>query len=191
MSASPKRKQRPAQAAEPAGQYDFSVLRELRKHHLLTIADVSERSGISPAVISKLERNQSLAELDTLFRLARVFGTNAADLLALAESRTAHKKDSARHLSGSFTFDEVDYANVRLLHGVARAGGAVSRPEIHRDDYEVCWVMSGHLRIQLPDERHDLRTGQALQFDAILPHSYEAVTDVEVLILHLAKPKRF
>ncbi|HMP76548.1 MAG TPA: XRE family transcriptional regulator [Kiritimatiellia bacterium] len=177
---------------EPArAQYDFSVLRELRKHHQLTIADVSERSGISPAVISKLERNQSLAELDTLFRLARVFGMNAADLLALAESRTAHKKEGGRHRSGSFTFDEVDYANVRMLHGVAPAGGSVARPEIHRDDFEVCWVLSGHLRITLPDERHDLRTGQALQFDAILPHAYEAVTEVEVIILHIAKPKRF
>ena len=171
--------------------YDFSVLRELRRHQALTIEEVSERSRVSPAVISKLERNQSRAEIDTLFRLARVFGMNAADLLALAESRTAHMKNATRHESGGFHFNAVDYANVRCLRGTASAGGIVSRPEIHRDDFEVCWVLSGHLRITLPNERHDLRTGQALQFDAVLPHSYEAVTDVEVIILHLAKPKRF
>jgi transcriptional regulator with XRE-family HTH domain len=190
------RKTRKAKASKAPGgvtapHYDFSVLRDLRKHQLLTIGQVSGRSGISPAVISKLERNQSLAELDTLFRLSRVFGLNAADLLALAESRTAHMKSASRHESGGFRFDEVDYANVRCLHGVAAAGGTVSRPEIHRDDFEVCWVMRGHLRITLPSEKHDLRAGQALQFDAILPHSYEAVTDVEVIILHLAKAKRF
>lgn len=171
--------------------YDFSVLRDLRKHAALTIEDVSARSGISAAVISKLERNQSVAELDTMFRLARVFGMNAADLLALAESRTAHIKTGSRHEGGGFKFDEVDFANVRLLRGYARAGGTVSRPEIHRDDFEVCWVLSGHLRISLPSEQHDLRAGQAIQFDAILPHSYQAVTDVEAIILHLAKPKRF
>jgi transcriptional regulator with XRE-family HTH domain len=181
---------KPAQASE-APPYDFSVLRDLRKHAALTIEEVSARSGISTAVISKLERNQSVAELDTMFRLARVFGMNAADLLALAESRTAHMENPTRHHSGGFTFDQVDYANVRCLHGVASAGGTVSRPEIHRDDFEVCWVLNGHLRIQLPNERHDLRTGQALQFDAILPHSYEALTDVEVIVLHLTKPKRF
>jgi transcriptional regulator with XRE-family HTH domain len=180
-----------SRSTESAPHYDFAVLRELRKHQALTIGEVSERSGISPAVISKLERNQSRAELDTLFRLARVFGMNAADLLALAESRTAQKKSASRHAAQGFTFDEVDYANVRCLHGTASAGGTVSRPEIHRDDFEVCWVLRGHLRIRLPSERHDLKAGQALQFDAILPHSYEAVTDVEVLILHLTKPKRF
>lgn len=185
-----KRAKQPA-AAPKVPQYDFSVLRDLRKHAALTIGDVSARSGISPAVISKLERNQSVAELDTMFRLARVFGMNAADLLSLAESRTAHLKAGSRHAGGGFTFDEVDYANVRCLHGVAPAGGTVSRPEVHRDDFEVCWVLQGRLRIALPSERHDLHAGQAIQFDAILPHSYEAVTDVEVIILHLAKPKRF
>jgi transcriptional regulator with XRE-family HTH domain len=187
----PSRKRASSGDSGPSALYDFSVLRDLRKHQLLTIGDVSDRSGISPAVISKLERNQNLAELDTLFRLARVFGMSAADLLALAESRTAHKKAAVRHDSGGFTFDEVDYANVRCLHGEAGAGGTVSRPEIHRDDFEVCWVIRGHLRVTLPSEKHDLRTGEALQFDAILPHSYEAVTDVEVMILHLVKSKRF
>jgi transcriptional regulator with XRE-family HTH domain len=185
-----KTKRKPPKAPE-LPHYDFAVLRDLRKHARLTIEDVSTRSGISTAVISKLERNQSVAELDTMFRLARVFGMNAADLIALAESRTAHIKEGSHHEGGSFSFDEVDYANVRLLRGFASAGGAVSRPEIHRDDFEVCWVLRGHLRIRLPSEQHDLRSGQAVQFDAILPHSYEAVTDVEVIILHLAKPKRF
>ncbi|MGA1531073.1 MAG: helix-turn-helix domain-containing protein [Kiritimatiellia bacterium] len=175
----------------PEHHYDFSILRVLRKHHGLTIGTVSEQSGVSEAVISKLERNQSMAEVDTLFRLGRVFGLNAADLLALAESRTAHKKSATPHNSGGFTFNEVDYANIRCLHGTARAGGTVSRPEIHRDDFEICWVLCGHLRITLPSERHELKAGDALQFDAILPHSYEAITDVEVFIIHQVKPKRF
>ena len=72
--------------------YDFSVLRELRKREGMTIAALSKRSGISSAVISKLERNQTLAELDTLYRLSKVYGLTATDLLALAESRIAQPK---------------------------------------------------------------------------------------------------
>ena len=170
---------------------DFSVLRDLRKRENLTIQDVSNRSGISPAVISKLERNQSLAELDTLFRLARVFGINAADLLALSESRTAQKKNESHHAGHGFSFAQVDFANVRCLHGRAPAGARISRPEIHQDDYEVCWIRRGRLRVILPDEKHELASGQALQFDAVLEHTYEALEDVELMILHLPKPKRF
>ena len=69
--------------------YDFSCFRALRKREGLTIGEVSQRSGISSAVISKLERNQTVAGLETLFRLARVFGVRAADLLARTYGQTA------------------------------------------------------------------------------------------------------
>ncbi len=45
---------------------DFRTLRELRKSHALSIVELSEQSGVSASVISKLERNQTKAELDTL-----------------------------------------------------------------------------------------------------------------------------
>ena len=170
---------------------DFSVLRHLRKRESLTIEEVSRLSGVSPAVISKPERNKSSAELETLFRLSRVFGLNTADLLGLAESRTAHQKKSKEHVSGGFTFQRVDYANVECFHGFASKGARISRPEVHQDDYEVCWVLNGAVRIVLPQETHELRENDSLQFDALLEHTYEALEDSELMILHLSKGKRF
>jgi len=171
--------------------YDFSVVRQLRKRDGLTIDDLSKRTGISPAVISKLERNQSSAELATLFSISRAFGMNTTDILQLSESRTGHRKQETSHKSGSFTFREISYSNIRALIGEASAGGKVSNPEIHHDDYEVCWVLEGNVRVILPHEKHDLKAGQCVQFDAILEHTYEVVEDCRVLILHLKKAKRF
>ena len=175
----------------PEKMYDFSVVRQLRKRDGLTIEDLSKRTGISPAVISKLERNQSSAELATLFSLSRAFGINTTDLLQLAESRTGHRKNETSHKSGSFTFREISYSNMRALIGEASAGGKVSNPEIHHDDYEICWVLEGYVRVILPHEQHDLKAGQCVQFDAILEHTYEVVEDCRVLILHMKKAKRF
>ncbi len=171
--------------------YDFSILRTLRKNNELSIAQVSGQSGVSPAVISKLERNQTTAELETLFRLSRVFGMSATDLLSLAESRTAHKKSATIHRAGGFTFDSIQYGNVRAQHARAKAGSQLSRPEVHRDDYEVCWVLAGKILFRLPAETHTLGPGDAIQFDAILDHTYEALEDSEILIIHLRKDKRF
>jgi transcriptional regulator with XRE-family HTH domain len=171
--------------------YDFSILRALRRRDKLTIQQLSDRSGVSSAVISKLERNQSQAELDTLFRISRALGIHSAELIALAESRTAQKKRPKAYQSGAFTFQRVDYNNVSCFHGFAKKGSRVSRPEMHHDDYEVCWVLKGHLRITLPKEKHELRNGEALQFDAVLEHEYEALCDSEVMILHMAKERRF
>lgn len=171
--------------------FDFSVLREIRKREGLTMEAVSQRSGISVPVISRLERNQTTAELETLFKLSRVFGMNAADLLALAESRSAHRTQETRHRSGGFEFREVRYGNALCLYGQARKGSTLSRPEIHGDDYEICWVLKGRIRFRLPHEVHELRAGQAMQFDAILEHTYEALADSELMIVHMRKGKRF
>lgn len=173
------------------GMYDFAILRELRKREGWTIADLSNRTGVSPAVISKLERNQTSAELPTLFSLSRAFGMNATDLLMLAESRTAHRTTETSHVSGNFAFREIRYGNIRALLGEAKAGGQVANPEIHQDDFEVCWVLSGKIRLMLPHEQPELKAGECVQFDAILEHSYEVIEDCRILIMHLKKGKRF
>jgi transcriptional regulator with XRE-family HTH domain len=185
----------PAQTPSDRGgmdqMFDFSILRELRRNEGLTLAALSQRTGVSPAVISKLERNHTVAELPTLFALSRAYGLNVTDLLKLAESRTAHRVAERSHRAGAFLFREVAYGNLRALVGRAKAGGTVSHPEAHRDEYEICWVLAGRVRVKLPHERHELGVGDCVQFDAILEHTYEVLEACEILILHLKKGKRF
>lgn len=172
-------------------KFDFSVLRHLRRQHDLTIAALSERSGVSVAVISKLERNQQTAALETLYNLARAFGLSATDLLAMAESSLAHRATEKSHRTGEFKFREIRYSNAVALLGEAPRDAAVSRPEVHHDDTELCWVLQGALRLRLPHETFDLSAGQSIQFDAIQEHTYEALDDTRFLILHLRKDKRY
>jgi transcriptional regulator with XRE-family HTH domain len=171
--------------------YNFTVLRELRKQSGLTLKDVARTSGVSIGVISKLERNQTIAELETIYKLGRVFGMNPSDLLALAERASSQTTNAVSRESGDFPFKEIGYGNVRAIMGAGRAGAKVSKPKIHRDDYEVCWVLSGKMIFRLPNETKELEEGEAIQFDALLEHSYEALEDSEFLILHLKKGKRF
>jgi len=177
--------------SEDAPKFDFSVLRQLRKGRGMTIDEVSKASGVSLAVISKLERNQTAAEIETLFKVSRIFGMSASDLLALAESPFAHREFECSYNSHGFKFRRIRYGNVMVLLGDAEAGAMASRPEIHHDDYEVCWVLSGRLRLTLPNETTELSAGESLQFDAILEHRYEAIDDAKLIILHIRKEKRF
>ena len=177
--------------ATPPDKFDFSVLRRLREQHEMTLADLSKASGVSTPVISKLERNQQSAELDTLYRLGRAFGMSATDLIALAESPLAHRSEEHAHRSGEFKFRQIRFANVVALLGTAPANSQVSRPEIHHDDTEVCWVLAGKLRLTLPHEQCVLEAGQCMQFDAIQRHTYESLAESQFIILHLRKDKRY
>ena len=173
------------------GMYNFSVLRDLRKRADMTISDLSERTGISPAVISKLERNQTVAELKTIFRIARAFGLTAAELLALVESRTAQCKQETDRVVGDFHFRQIEFANSKCFYADAPKGAKRSNPDAHRDDFETCWVLEGQLRLDLPYESHVLSAGDCLQFDAVFEHTYEVLEDCRIIIQHIHKQKRF
>lgn len=170
---------------------DFSVVRDLRKRAGLTLEAVSQKSGISIAGLSKLERNQNMIELDTLYRLARVFGLSATDLLNLAESCSATLKTAESYDSGPFLFEKFSFKGIDCFQATARKGGELSKPEAHGDEFEICWLRKGHVRITLPRETHELTPGNALKFDAALPHSYEILKDSEMTILHIEKTHRF
>ena len=176
---------------ENSDMYNFSVLRDLRKRESMTIADLSEKTGISPAVISKLERNQTVAGLGTLFRLARAFGITAAELLALIESRTAQCKRETERIAGDFRFRMIEFANSKCYYAEAPKGAKRSNPDAHRDDYETCWVLEGSLKVVLPYETHILKAGDCLQFDALFEHTYEVLEDCRIIIQHIHKSKRF
>ena len=170
---------------------DFSIVRELRKRAGMTLEDVSQQSGVSIAGLSKLVRNQNMIELDTLYRLARVFHLSATDLLSLAESCSAQSKDAEFYESGPFNFERVQFKGIDCFHATAKAGDSLSKPEAHGDEFEICWLKTGSIRISLPREQHILKPGQALKFDAALEHGYEILEDSEMTIIHIEKTHRF
>ena len=175
----------------PEQRWDFSILRTLRKQHDWSIAELAERAEVAASVISKLERNRTKAELETLYRLAQVFSLTLSDLLSLAEKRTAQQVSEVRYEAGGFRFARVTYGNLRCMHGSAPAGAKLFRPDVHREDSEMCWVLRGKVAITVAGKRYLLETGTALQFDALLRHEYEVIEDCELVIAHVKKGKRF
>ncbi len=171
--------------------YDFGILRELRKREGLTLDEIQVRSGVTPAVLSRIERNMARPELDTLYRLARVFGMTATDLLALAEERSSHTTTEESYERRGFCFRKVTYGNLTMFHASAKAGGQVSTPEVHHNEYELFWVLRGAVRLILPNEKHVLKAGQAIQFDAVLAHSYEVIEDSDMVMTHIRKGMRY
>ncbi len=171
--------------------FDFSVLREIRSRAALTLKELSAASGVSIAVLSKLERNHSQAEVGTLHKIGAVLGMRATDILTLAEAPLANRKEESRYESSGFSLRSVKYGNADCLHVTGPAGAKVSKPDIHQDDHEICWVLEGKVRVVLPNETHDLAAGQSIQFDAIREHAYESLEDSVFIISHIRKAKRY
>ena len=174
-----------------ANSLDFSIVRDLRSRAGLTLDELSRRSGVSRAVLSKLERNLNVCEIDTLYRVARAFELSSSDLLGLAENCAAQLGRESEYESGPFAFRHVGFDGIDCFRASARKGERLARPEAHGDEFEICWLESGLLRISLPRESHLLHPGEALKFDAVLDHSYEILEDATLTIIHIRKHHRF
>lgn len=68
---------------------DFGiVLRQLRKSHKLTQAELGAHVGLSKAVVSKYENGMGYPTFDVLIRIAYYFGVTTDYLLGVARGKT-------------------------------------------------------------------------------------------------------
>ncbi len=168
---------------------DFKVIRLLRKSLNFSLKELSARSGVSFAVISKLERNHGNPSLETLSALARALHLAPSELLALAEPEnlSLEVRSGAEYPAGGFTFRAASLDGLRLIHGRGPSGARLADPEKHRGELEMLSVLSGRLRLTVDSRTAELEPGMSVRFQAFLEHSYEALEDVEMFIVHFPK----
>jgi len=168
--------------------YDFSIIRHLRKKMGLTIYGLSERCGVSYVALSKLERNLGNPELKTLDRIARALSIETHNLLALAEHDRPKIVDSQENVDDNgFVVRNADLAGIRVSFVTAQKGTKGGTVHEHADDYEICLVLSGKLCLHVRDSSYEVNAGQAVRFDCIFEHSYEAVEDTNFIHVIIAK----
>lgn len=171
--------------------FKFEVLRFLRKERGLTIEDLARKSGVSFALISKLERNKANPSLSIIRQLASSLDISSSELLSMAESRPDEVRIEDERSEDGFRFRRVQFNNAKIICATGKKGSRLTRPEVHQDDTEIVFVKSGRVRIGLPTGDRTLAAGEAVQFDALLPHAYEVLADCDLVIVHARKEQRF
>jgi transcriptional regulator with XRE-family HTH domain len=168
--------------------FDFSVLRELRQKHQLSLDSLAAESGVGVATLARLESNQNKPSLQTLDRLARVFGLSPAHLVDLSTS-AAGQVQLEQELVDPGMRREISFPDFRARLGQGAAGDE-SRPHQHEGAYQITWVLSGRVRLMVREVEHELSAGQALRFDGAVEHSVEYLEDSELMFILIPKTLR-
>jgi transcriptional regulator with XRE-family HTH domain len=148
-------------------------LRLEREAHGWTLAELAARSGLSRAMISKIERGEASPTAASLVRLASAFDLTLAALLARAESpsgrlvRAADQpqwRDPASGYRRRQLFERSDHP-VELVRVELPPGARVGFPAASYGRIrQVVWVLLGNLVITEGDERSELGPGDCLGF---------------------------
>lgn len=158
-------------------------IRALRKAKKLGLVQLGEHSGLSPGLLSKIERGHLVPTLPTLLRIALVFGVGLEHFFEAEEPpyvSVVRRGDRIRlpdrpSDTPAYYFESLDFpATGRRMEAYLAdfpAGAPRSLPHEH-SGAEFVFVLTGRLTIDLADMPVVLDAGDAAYFDPSVTHSY-------------------
>lgn len=140
-----------------------------------SLTDLAQRSGVSRAMINKVERGEASPTAALLGRLSGAFGLTLSALLARAEAgragRLVRAKDQLRWQDPASGYVRRQIAPppgsdlpIDLVHVELPAGASVSFPAAaYTFVRQLVWVLDGALTFIETDVTHTLRAGDCLE----------------------------
>lgn len=202
-AARPKALDQPRSLSEPL--LEISVGRAVKRDRLLkgmTMAQLSTASGVSTAMISKIERGQVSASLNTLGALARAIDVPLVNFLAdLAEQtdishvragagmEVRREGETFAHVFRQIGQARADAVQLRVyqieLHDPASTEPLLSHPGV-----EFIHVLEGAMSYRCGHTCFELNRGDSLTFETRTPHGPEKLLSAKVVLLTaIAEPR--
>jgi transcriptional regulator with XRE-family HTH domain len=161
-------------------------IRALRLKKKMGLVELGKHSGLSPALLSKIERGRLFPTLPTLLRIALVFsvglefffsGSHDKPLVAVVRKRDrVALPDRPGAREAAYWFESLDYpATERRFNSYYAEFFPVSTGNLRPHDHagvEFIYTLKGTLSVHIGDEEHALQPGDSMYFDATAPHAY-------------------
>nr|WP_269329090.1 XRE family transcriptional regulator [Kineosporia babensis] len=149
-----------------------STIQAVRAERDLSVAALASSSGVSRAMIGKIERGEVQPTAALLAKLAVAFGITLSGLLARVEGQ--HERVARRADQPVWKDPEQGYlrravsppaaSSIELVEAELPPGAEVTyQPEIFRLADQQIWMLSGHLRFIEGEQVHELDAGDCLQ----------------------------
>jgi transcriptional regulator with XRE-family HTH domain len=177
-------------------------VRALRLKKKMGLVELGKHTGLSPAMLSKIERGRLFPTLPTLLRVALVFSVGL-EWFFRADSERSHvaivRRAERRRFPNvpgakepAYWFESLDFAaterrfNAYLAEFEATADDAVATHS--HDGDELLYVLAGKLALHVRNEEHVLEAGDSAYFDATIAHGYRRVGKARCSALVVTAP---
>jgi transcriptional regulator with XRE-family HTH domain len=156
-------------------------LRRLRAGRGLSLEALAQLSGVSRAMLGQIELGQSTPTISILWKIARALNVpfsaliaeervSSIKVLSATTAKILTSRDGGFSSRALFPFNKPRMAE---FYELRLAGGTVEVAEPHAPGtVENLVVTNGSMRVSAGGETFDLGTGDAIQFEADVPHTY-------------------
>jgi transcriptional regulator with XRE-family HTH domain len=173
-------------------------IRAVRQERQLTVRQLAAGAGVSPALISQVERGINDPSLDSLRRIAQALSVPLFDFFQQPEDGgvaviRADARMQIRSPHGDLTYTRLSpgYAKVEVLEGILKPGGCSSELPWSHPSEECAVVISGRMTVEVDGDRRELEPGDSCYFDSRLPHRYVNNRNVPVVFMLSVTPPSY
>ncbi|MDR0443597.1 MAG: cupin domain-containing protein [Treponema sp.] len=183
---------------------------EIRKTYSISREVLAERSGVSAALISKIEDEGHIPDLAPLIKIARGLGVRLGTLLDDHEQlgpvicRAGESAASTRFKTGlpeksdtsvdtsaeaggrqglSFNALAADKNGRHMEPFIVTIESNAQQEKSAHEGEEFIYVLEGDLSLEYGKDRETLKQGDSVYYDSIVPHRVLSATDSSVKIL--------
>lgn len=158
-------------------------LRSLRTGKRLTLSRLAAETGLSTALLSKLETDRMIPTLPTLATIARVYGVSMSYFFSepsrhsFSITRKAHFEGDGRVAeSVKVTPLNAEGKGFRFLAQLVEfpPGGAHAKVNAFQETGAVVYVLEGRLRLDASGMRETLETGDCACMESEMPIAWSA-----------------
>jgi transcriptional regulator with XRE-family HTH domain len=183
-----------AHPSEPAVPALGPRIRALREGMDLSLRELAARSGVSAPMLSQVERGETSPTLQVAARIAAGLDLRLSQLLRLDEDgavsvvrrseRRRERRDGHAYevLTPPLPGQRAEVTQHTLAPG-ARTGAPGDPPMHEPGSRETVLVTSGGVTFSCDGTEHELREGDAVTFDADLPHHFTNRGKEEAVLL--------
>ncbi len=149
----------------------------------ITVRELARRVGVTPSLISQVERGLAMPSVGTLLEIASTLHLDIGDLFK-SEVRPVRSAAGLVQRSGSRTtirlasgvrwerLTAAPDSEVEFLYAVYKPGSASCGEDsmLRHGGREYAYLVSGRLGVKIGFEEYQLGPGDSISFDAQMPH---------------------
>lgn len=174
-----------------------TLIRRTRDDHGFTLEQLAVRAGVSPGLLSQVERGIGNPSFRTLHKVSGALGLRVADLMTDVDGdrRILVRADERRILEVGQLSYELLTPDLRgklevLVTSLPPGFSNVEHPFNHEGE-ECVVVLSGRVQVTVGDETFELEEGDAVTYDPSVSHWWHNQSDAPARVLGVVTPPSF
>jgi len=178
-----------------------SKVRALRLRKKIGLVELGRHTGLSAALLSKIERGRLFPTLPTLLRIALVFNVSLGHFFAeeIGDHLSLIRRDERLSFDETLGSDKAVYSfecldfkakdrKMQVFHARFLSKDGERLLTHQHDGFEFIYQMTGILKLSVGDEVSTLRRGDTVHFDSTRKHGYQRLGTMPCMAIVMVTP---